>query len=608
MSQGGLLSETPLGVFLDSLLEFCQAPESALALSVIMNHDLTCLGQSSADLTVQWQALERAKYRGIPNPDRPPKTPRGEDSVVKDFMAAMAPLLDLTGLSSPISWANGLISAAENLASSDELNGADNLWRGDAGARAVALLENIMTYGENLPHVDARGFSRLLQSLMAGMVVRPKFGTHPRLSILGPLEARMLSVDVTILGGLNEGIWPVTPKSGPFLSRGMRNAMKLSLPERRYGLAAHDFAELAANSKVFLTRSKRSASGPMIASRWVWRLQTLLRGALGKTGAESVLASETPYLDWVQALDRPETLTRIDPPAPKPPVDKRWGKDNKRGLSITSVQTWIRDPYAIYARYCLGLEKLDALDEVHGPREFGSAVHKGIETFLLAHKAPFLLTQSKALTQHFKTAMDYYGFPSEDIAKETARFEDLSQNFITWLMARSTEGFDVIGTEVWAEYKFEDLDFHLRGILDLVERRPDGYSFIDHKTGDPSSVKAIEAGFDPQLPLAAFLAEKGGLKAMKAAPTSALGYLRVKGSNQGFEHRRIAENDHAKLKTAQALADDAVQTLRKLIETFDKPDTAYHSQPRAQYVNQYGDFDDLARRGEWSGIGEGDTS
>ena len=606
MSQGGLLSETPLGVFLDSLLELCQTPESPLALSVVFNHALCCLGQGSAALTAQWQVLEREKYRGIINPDRAPKPARGDDPIVKDLIAAMAPLLEVSQ-AAPSVWADSLIAAAEAAARSDIADGAQNLWREDSGARAVGLLENLIAYGQDLPPVDALGFSRLLQSLMSGVIVRPKFGTHPRLSILGPLEARMLSVDVTILGGLNEGIWPVTPKSGPFLSRGMRRAMKLSLPERRYGLAAHDFAELAANPKTYLTRSKRSSSGPMIASRWVWRLQTLLRGALGKDEAKAVLASDTPYLDWAEQLDRPDKVTPAKPPEPRPPVDKRWGPKQKRGLSITSVQTWIRDPYAIYARYCLGLSKLDGLAETHGAREFGSAVHKGIEKFLIASQAPFLPAQAVELTQEFKDAMQFYGFPPEEVAKETTRFEDLARNFIDWLIAREADGFDVIGTEVWASYDFEDLNFNLRGVLDLVERRPDGYSFIDHKTGEPSSVKVIEAGFDPQLPLAAFLAEKGGLKDMKAAPTSALGYLRVKGSNDGFKHTRIAENDHAKLQTAQELADAAVETLRKLIEAFDKEETAYHSQPRAQFVNKYGDYDDLARRGEWSGI-DGDSS
>lgn len=605
MSQGGFLSETPLAVFLDSLLELCQSPNSALALSVIFNHELSSLGMASSELTRQWQALEREKYRGIVNPDRAPKISRGEDIIVKDLMVAMASLLNITDTVSPVIWAEALIAAAEYIAQTDTRSGAQNLWHGEDGDSTAALLESLIAYGAQLPPVDALGFSRLLQSLMSGVTVRPKSGTHPRLAILGPLEARMISADVTILGGLNEGVWPAAPKSGPFLSRGMRKAMALSLPERRYGLAAHDFAELAANPKTYLTRAKRSQAGPMIASRWVWRLQTLLRGALGPEQAIAVLAPDKPYLEWAVQLDNPDVVTPAGPPMPTPPVNKRWAQGKNRGLSITAVQTWIRDPYAIYARYCLGLSKLDSLDEVHGPREFGNAIHKGIENFLKAHHAPFSHDQIPQLTQSFQAAMLYFGYPPEDVAKESARFNALSKNFITWLMARQIEGFDILGQEVWAEYHFKDLDFNLRGIIDLVERRPDGYSFIDHKTGEPSTEKTIRAGFDPQLPLAAFLAEKGGLKDMKAAPTSALGYLKVKGSNDGFKHLRIAENDHKDLQTAQDLAHDAVETLRKLIDVFDDPATPYPSQPRAQYVNKYGDFDDLARRGEWSGTAPG---
>lgn len=617
MSQGGLLSETALGVFFDSLLALCQNPKGAAALSVVCNHPLCGLGRPRGHARSEWQVLERDKYRGIHNPDRAPKIPRGEDSLIKTLMQFMSPLLKIKGHASVDSWARALIEAAENIAAVENAQtqnleraeGSQTLWSGEAGVRAASLLENLTAHGHILQHVDADSFSSLLQSLMGGVTVRPKSGTHPRLSILGPLEARMLSVDVTILGGLNEGIWPVTPKSGPFLSRGMRKAMKLSLPERRYGLAAHDFAELASNPKVYLTRSKRSNSGPLIASRWVWRLQTLLRGALGDdASARALLAPDQPYLDWARGLDMPVRVSPAQMPEPCPPVDKRWAfaKDKKPGLSITAVQTWIRDPYAIYARYCLGLETIEPLDPDHGPREFGNAVHKGIETFLIQNKAPFSLEQSfgqtLALTQGFKTAMLHYGFAPEEVAKEHSRFEALSKNFINWLIARNHAGFDIVGQEVWAEYSFEDLDFNLRGILDLVERRPDGYSFIDHKTGTPPSAAVVKAGFDPQLPLAAFLAEKGGLKALKGGPTCALGYLQVKGANDGFKPVPIAAPDHKSLASAQDLADEAVENLRHLIAAFAKDETAYHSQPRVQYVNKYGEYDDLARRAEWSGV------
>ncbi|MCF6275149.1 MAG: hypothetical protein L3J05_05240 [Robiginitomaculum sp.] len=99
---------------------------------------------------------------------------------------------------------------------------------------------------------------------MRGRVARPRFGTVERLQILGPLEARMLEADTIILGGLNEGVWPAHPAPHPVLSPGMRKTIGLSAPERRFGLAAHDFEALAAKPHVILTRSERNDDGPEV--------------------------------------------------------------------------------------------------------------------------------------------------------------------------------------------------------------------------------------------------------------------------------------------------------------------------------------------------------
>jgi len=80
--------------------------------------------------------------------------------------------------------------------------------------------------------MDAQAFFDLFSGLMRGKVVRARYGTDPRLQILGPLEARMVDADLIILGGLNEGVWPAAPSVEPFLSRGMRKKLGLSLPRR----------------------------------------------------------------------------------------------------------------------------------------------------------------------------------------------------------------------------------------------------------------------------------------------------------------------------------------------------------------------------------------
>ena len=79
--------------------------------------------------------------------------------------------------------------------------------------------------------------------------VRPRFNRHRAIAILGPLEARLQSFDLTILGGLNEGIWPAAASADPWFSRPMREKLGLEQPERSIGLAAHDFAMLAAGAE-----------------------------------------------------------------------------------------------------------------------------------------------------------------------------------------------------------------------------------------------------------------------------------------------------------------------------------------------------------------------
>ena len=90
---------------------------------------------------------------------------------------------------------------------------------------------------------------RCSRHLARTRTVRPAFGQHPRLAILGPQEARLLSFDLVILGGLNEGTWPQAAQADPWFSRPMRKMLGLEQPERAIGLAAHDFATLAAGPR-----------------------------------------------------------------------------------------------------------------------------------------------------------------------------------------------------------------------------------------------------------------------------------------------------------------------------------------------------------------------
>jgi ATP-dependent helicase/nuclease subunit B len=597
MSQGVPVEQTATGVFIASLLELAGDPTGPIELNLVLSHPLTALGQAAGEVGRVWAHLERRHFRG----PRPAETFIKSLPALQTLYGAMEPLLALMGEHTPDQWSEALMQVAENVAETGEVAGAQRVWRSDAGRQAAALLEGIARYGSTLPKTDIEGFTRLVSTALQGAVVRDADGTHPRLQILGPLEARLLDVKTIILGGLNEGTWPAGVNSGPFLSRGMRQQMNLSLPERRYGLAAHDFAELAANRTVYLTRSQKDEAGPTVASRWVWRLKTLLAGAVGQDGAKTLLGTGQVYLDWARAMDVPARPIRIDRPNPTPPVDKRWARQGRR-ISITSVSTWIRDPYSLFGREVLRLKPLDPLDAPLDARHFGTAMHAAIEAYIKAVDHPHDSGNQAALLLQFQRSLIEAGYEEEQVFKEGSRLQALTADLIHWFQTRYEAGFSITGTEVEAKADIAGLDFKLSGIIDLVEQSPTGYAFTDFKTGTPSSAKVVAAGFDPQLPLAGWLAAQGGLDKHPAGTTDDLGYIRLKGSGGDFKHSQIAAPFVRGGSSVDDLIDDAIANLRALIERYDDPTTGYPSQPRAQYVNIYGDYDDLARRSEWASI------
>ena len=81
-----------------------------------------------------------------------------------------------------------------------------------------------------------------------------------RVHIYGPLEARLQSADLLMLGGLNEATWPPETRSDPWLSRPMRRDLGLDPPERRIGLSAHDFAQSLGAPEIVLTRAAKLAN------------------------------------------------------------------------------------------------------------------------------------------------------------------------------------------------------------------------------------------------------------------------------------------------------------------------------------------------------------
>ena len=411
-----------------------------------------------------------------------------------------------------------------------------------------------------------------------------------------------MSADRTILAGLNEGVWPAGVGADPWLSRGMRDVVGLGAPERRHGLAAHDFSQLATSGEVFLTRSDKVDGSPSVASRWVWRLKTLCAGALGEKGAEKALAPALDYKSVANQLNAATAPPRPAPaPAPTPEVE-----DRPRRLSVTEIRTWVRDPYAIYAKHILGLKPLDAADMPPGPRERGTALHEALHITFRDWQGKLPETAVEDLVAEGRVQLIKAGFPKEELAIELPRFARASAWLIVWEKMRRSRGYSIDKLEIKGELEI-DLPagpWTLSGRADRFDRHPDGHiDVIDYKTGLSASPKEVAAGFDPQLPLTAAMARAGAFSDLPASDPEGLYYLSLPGNVEGGKERRIDGQKVQKSDptgSASDMADEALQALTDWISHYDKIETAYLSQPRAKYTNSYGDFDHLARRSEWA--------
>ncbi|MCW5731493.1 MAG: double-strand break repair protein AddB [Alphaproteobacteria bacterium] len=478
------------------------------------------------------------------------------------------------------------VAFAEWLASDGE---GTRLWAGEAGevaARFVADLLEASALGET---VSFASWPALLAELMAPEVVRPRYGRHPRLFIWGPLEARLQHADLVILGGLNEGTWPAEPPADPWMSRPMRARFGLPPAERRIGQAAHDFQQAAGSAQVVLSRTGKREGAETVPSRWLLRLENLLSGqglALDHGSSERLLA-------WQAARDRPEEVRPCAPPEPRPPLALR-----PRRLPVTAIERWLRDPYAIHARYILRLRPLAALDEDPGARDRGNIVHEALDRFVRAYPADLPADARSRLVEIGREAFGPHLERPGVRAFWWPRFLRIVDWFLAWEHARRADGIFPLATETSGQLVFDAPGgpFQLRAKIDRIDRTKQGLVVLDYKTGRPPSRAQVESGLAPQLPLEAAILAEGGIAGVPLLPVESLDYLRLSGGRVAGEHLPL------ELDAGEA-ARTALVRLQHWVAAFDDPDMPYRSRPRPKFVREAGDYDHLARVREWSAAG-----
>ena len=368
----------------------------------------------------------------------------------------------------------------------------------------------------------------------------------------------------------------------------MRAAIGLSSPERRIGLAAHDFAQLAAAPSVLLTRAKKAGGKPTKPSRWIVRLKNIIKGAELLTSLD---VSET-YNALADQMDAPANNIRLAPPSPTPPIEAR-----PRRFFVTRIEKLLRDPYAVYARYILRLKKLDQWNEDFSNRELGNLFHALFEG---AARTDFSIPKNR---EKLQTAFDRlsadYGLDSEKHTFIEGQVKASLDWFAAWNIERAQLGSPEVieGDGAWA-FQVGNENFELRARADRIDLLTDGrVAIIDYKTGTIPETRAERGAFSPQLPLTALIVEAGGFEELGARTVQSYSAIKT------FNRKSYAPNNTADQRGAkdEEAKEEMMQTRRRLEEllgAYLEPGRPYLSQPRAKFADTYGDYDLLARRRE----------
>jgi ATP-dependent helicase/nuclease subunit B len=611
-SAGVPVARTVPGSFLDLVLGAVETAFAPPQLMALLKHPLTLLGGEPRDVRTAARALERAAFReiyvgqglaGVANAldaarsstDRRHRATRlGEEEhhaakrLVADLEHAFAPLAALyaaPGDHSAASFAEALVRVAEALAR-DRAGSSAHLWQGDAGEALSVMLAEMIDAGGAFA-LTAPAYAPFYRSLLQGRVARPRRPAHPRLFIWGPLEARLQQPDLVILGGLNEGTWPRPQAASPWLNRPMSDAIGLPPPERRTGLAAHDFAQALGAPTVYLSRAIKVDGVPTVRSRWLQRLTALVEAA----GLSPALEPSEPWISWARDRDQVRYYEPVSAPKPCPPVEAR-----PRRLSVSRIERMIANPYEIFARDILKLEPLKPLGAELDHAFRGQIVHAALHAF--AREFPDALPED--IAGRLIALADAQFAALGGSPRVEAFWRPAFARFAHWFAAteptRRARGGST-HTELDGSLDIDsERGFRLTARADRIDLTPDGALIIyDYKTGSPPTSSHVERLYAPQLPLEAAIAAGGGFPGLGKRPVAELRYIQASGRGDG------GTDEPAANATAAELANQALQSLVTLIARYDRPDTPYEAKrrPGNGFDYRYDTYEQLARVKEW---------
>ncbi len=338
---------------------------------------------------------------------------------------------------------------------------------------------------------------------------------------------------------------------------------------------------------MILSRPQKVDGAPAVASRWLQRLEQLTKGL----ELNARLKDMAGYPALAHLLSEPDGQpSRMKRPAPTPPAEAR-----PKRLSVTEIETWLRDPYAIYAKHVLRLRRWRITTRRSARWSGGTAVHAVLEVL----SAPNARRDGPWMPSTASSRWPNGFSPKPESRKATLAL---------W-QPRFARGRALVrASGAVAAWRDRPLlrgaprrarvrrRFTLRCQADRIDILRDGSAaIIDYKTATHPATSSEDAA-RAQLPLEGAILKEGGFPGVGAAAAGRTRLYPLQ-RRRGCGDFREVDGDIA------ALIAEAEAKLIGRIALFADPATPYTPRVMPFRADGVGDYDHLARRAGMVAVG-----
>ncbi|ADE29929.1 PD-(D/E)XK nuclease family protein [Rickettsia prowazekii] len=368
-----------------------------------------------------------------------------------------------------------------------------NIWEQEGGTVLIEFLTNLISYSKHINLTNKKDFPKIFSFLLSN-IKHYKNIDSSRIIIGQPEDLALCRFDLIILPHFNNEHWSSNAKPHPLLSKKALQILNIDYDDAITTTLYSDYFNLLLQNKQIVILNAKKYNGKLSAACNLF-LRLQLKYVIPCFECDIKKKLFTPAINSLDEHTKPQDdhkLTTISNTFPSV-------------LSVTDIETLIRNPYGFYAKKILGLHKKDNIWEEPKISDFGNFIHKVLEKYSKNYDKQYvylnLHDKQAALINIGNNILYSTILPAYTKKTWQIKLTAFSKTFILFDIERR-KNCKKIYFEIKGELRLNiaGQDIKIIGIADRIEVSKSNYiTILDYKTGTIPTKKEIEFGLSPQL-------------------------------------------------------------------------------------------------------------